>query len=160
MQKGLVNNGRTSVVSKAVSAEQKKELSKKLKYQRDKDRELVTGLFRYFEVPNGVLEFSYKQYREDPVETYQLFDNQYYTLPLGVAKHLNNNIAYPQYEYIKGEDVIGGFNQGYGQTAATGMRVKSKVRRCGFYSSDFLEIEDLETKPTKIIEVDTIMTHG
>jgi hypothetical protein len=111
-------------------------------------------------VPNGVLEFSYKAYREDPVETYQLYDGKVYTLPLGVAKHLNQNIAYPQYEYIKGEDVIGGYNQGYGNTPATGMRIKSKVRRCSFQSLEFLDIDELDVNPQKVVEVDQILTGG
>lgn len=160
MSNALVNTGRTSVPNRVVSNEQKRELAKKLKHQRDKERELVRGVFHYYEVPNGVLEFSYKKFREDPVETYQLFDGQIYSLPLGVAKHLNQNIAYPQYEYIKGEEVIGGYNSGYGSTPAMGMRIKSKVKRCSFQSLEFLDVDELEMNPQRIVEVDQVLMNG
>ena len=39
-----------------------------LKYQRDKDREIVRGIFRYYEVPGGNLAFMYRAYKEDPLK--------------------------------------------------------------------------------------------
>lgn len=157
MSSGLINNGRTSIPTRVVSNEQKKELAKKLKYQRDKDRELVRGVFRYYEVPNGVLEFSYKAYREDPVETYQLYDGQVYTIPLGVARHLNKNVAYPKYEYIKGEpDVASGYNNFSNQ----GLKIRQKEKRCSFQSLEFLDIEDLDINPKQIIEVEQVLMNG
>jgi hypothetical protein len=56
--------------------EKKKKLN--LKYMRDKDRELVKGIFKYYEVPGGVMEFSYKAYKEDQVEKFTLYDGELY----------------------------------------------------------------------------------
>lgn len=157
---GMINSGRISANTTKPTDEAKRELAKKLKKMRDEDRELVRGVFHYYEVPDGVLEFSYKQYAGDAVETYQLFDKKIYTLPLGVAKHLNKNIAYPQYEYIAGEDLIGGYNPGYVKTAPQGMRISKKVRRCSFQSLEYLDISEFENNPQKVFQVDQVLTSG
>jgi hypothetical protein len=47
-----------------------------LRYQRDKDREQVKGIFRFHEVPGGSMSFVYKAYKEDQVERYDLFDGE------------------------------------------------------------------------------------
>jgi hypothetical protein len=114
----------------------KKEV-KSLKWQRDKDREKVQGIFRFFEVAGGSMSFVYKAYKEDPVERYDFIDGQPYSIPFGVAKHLNKNGWYPEYGYIKGEEFIGG----YGGT--NGMRITKKIRRFGFDSLEFMDLEDL-----------------
>src|SRR6267142_4405853 len=72
---------------------------KDLKYQRDKDREPVRGIFRFFEVPGGTLQFSFRKYREDEIETFTLVDGEIYTVPRGVAHHLSNNCWYPEHAY-------------------------------------------------------------
>lgn len=109
-----------------------------LKYMRDKDREMVKGIFRYFEVPGGVMEFSFKKYKGDPVENYTMYDGETYTIPRGVALHLNKNGAYPEYENIKGED------------AKTIARVKKMVHRFAFQSLEFVDLEE----PTPIYSVE------
>jgi len=43
-------------------------LKPSLKYQRDKDREMVRGIFRFHEVPGGLMSCVCKAYREAPVE--------------------------------------------------------------------------------------------
>lgn len=156
---GLIS-GRISHNVNKPTDEAKRELAKKLRRMRDEDREIVRGVFHYYEVPDGVLEFSYKAYPGDQVETYQLFDKKIYSLPKGVAKHLNKNIAYPQYEYIQGEDMIGGYNQGFRGTAPQGMRISKKVRRCSFQSLEFLDESDFDNNPQRIFQVDPVLTSG
>jgi hypothetical protein len=107
------------------------------KYMRDKDREMVKGIFRFHEVPGGTVSFPFKAYKEDSIENYTLTDGQVYSLPLGVARHLNKNCWYPVYDYIKGEN----FQGGYGLN--TGMKVSRKVRRMSFQSLEFVDVEDL-----------------
>jgi hypothetical protein len=102
-----------------------------LKYQRDKDRELVKGIFRYYEVPGGSMAFMYKAYKEDPVEKYDLLDGGVYTLPLGVAKHLNKNGKVPVHKYMVDEN---------GKPVA---RVGEKISRFGFQSLEFVDVEEL-----------------
>lgn len=116
----------------------KKAKKPSLKYQRDKDRELVRGKFIFHEVPGGMMSFVFKAYKEDPVEKFDLVDGEVYTLPLGVAKHLNKNCWYPRYEFIPGER---GVMAGFGPSSI--MRIGQKVRRCSFQSLEFVDIEDL-----------------
>ena len=126
----------------AVAAVEKKP-KQNLKYLRDKDREQVKGIFRYYEVIGGSLSFYFRAYKEDPIERFDLVDGQIYTIPLGVAKHLNRNGWYPVYEYYKGEDV---------QNA---MRIAKKVRRFGFQSLEFVDIDDLD-QPAEISIVEKV----
>lgn len=127
---------------------------KNLKYQRDKDRELVKGIFRFHEVPGGTMQFTYCAYKEDPVENFSLTDGQVYTLPLGVARHLNKNCWYPQYDYMKGEDIVSGYNPRGGYQGSVGMRISKKVRRCSFQSLEFMDADDLTE--SKIVEVTSL----
>ena len=154
-QAGMINTGKKIGGARQPSNEHKRELAKKLEAMRLKDREPVKGVFHYFEVPNGVLEFSYKKYEKDPIETYQLFDNHIYTLPLGVAKHLNTNVAYPEYEYIKGED--GKILQGFNNMAAQGMRVRTKTRRCSFESLELIDMNEFDNAHRKVIEIESVI---
>lgn len=118
-----------------------------IKYQHDKDREPVKGIFRYYEVPMGCLEFNYRAYKEDPIEFFSLIDGQMYTLPLGVAKHLNKSGWYPEYEYYKGDPMM---CHAFGDGSA--VRVSKKVRRYGFQSLEFVDIDDMSEVGTGIAE--------
>ena len=127
----------------ATHSEQKKQTKINHKYNRDKDREMVKGIFRFHEVPGGRMAFPFRAYKEDDVEIFDLIDGQVYTIPLGVARHLNKNCWYPVYDYIKGESGIQG---GYASNvlgANSTMRVTTKVRRCSFQSLEFVDIDDL-----------------
>ena len=121
-----------------VSDEEKIAASKKarMKAQREKDNQMVRGIFRFYEIPGGMMEFVFKKYKGDPVRKYALVDGQVYTLPLMVAKHLNNNCWYPEHEYYKDSDL------------KDVTRVARKINRCGFQSLEFVEIEGLEQKPS------------
>jgi hypothetical protein len=110
-----------------------------LKYQRDKDRELVKGIFRYYEVPGGMMSFMYRAYKEDPVEKYDLVDGGVYTLPLGVAKHLNKNAKVPVHSYQVDEN---------GKPIA---RVGEKISRVGFQSLEFVDVEELANAEPVIV---------
>jgi hypothetical protein len=114
------------------------------KYLRDKHREMVKGIFRYYEVPGGVMEFVFKEFREDQVEKYSLYDGQIYTLPLGVAKHLNKNGWYPVHAFMHDEN--GNASQ----------KINRKVRRVGFQSLEFVDIDDIATNDMGIITVEDV----
>jgi len=105
---------------------------KSLTYQRDKDREKVRGIFRFYEVPGGGMSFCYKAYKGDPVEKYTLVDGEVYSLPLGVAKHLNKNGWYPVHEYMKDD------------TGRPHMMIGKKKRRFGFQSLEFVDVDELQ----------------
>jgi hypothetical protein len=112
------------------------------KWQRDKDREMVKGIFRFFEVPGGTMEFVFKAWKEDQVETHRLQDGHVYTLPLGVAKHLNKNLWYPIHAYAQDGD---------GKPL---MKINQRVRRCAFQSLEFVDIEDLAPAGKEIVTVE------
>lgn len=106
-----------------------------LNMQRDKDREPVRGVFKYHENQGGVLKFSIKLHKEDQVETYELVDGGIYTLPRGVATHLNKNTYYPIYEHSRLAKEASGVPE---------LTVKQKVFRTGFYPLDFVDVGESE----------------
>jgi len=126
-----------------VEATEKKETKKtNLKYQHDKDRETVKGIFRFYECRGATLSFVYKAYKEDDVERYDLTDGQIYSIPRGVACHLNKSGRYPIHEYKMEEN------------GTTSQHIGKKVARYGFQSLEFVDISDIEaTGSDGILEV-------
>lgn len=118
---------------------------KDLKYQRDRDREMVRGIFRFFEVPGGNMSFPFRKYREDQVENYSLNDGEIYTIPRGVAHHLSNNCWYPENAYKQNENGI------------PSMIVSKKKRRCSFEPLDFMDISDLKELNPINLETVTVL---
>ena len=130
--------------STAKSFRETKEPAKKrinLHEMREKDRTPVKGVFKYYEVPNGVLEFCFKKYDQDPVVRYELYDGVVYTLPLGVAKHIKHDMWYPIHEHRVEEN--GRHSQVIGK----------KVSRADFHHLEFVDIDDLSAAPTPQIEI-------
>lgn len=112
-----------------------------LKWMRDRDREMVKGIFRFHEVPGGTMQFSFKAYKEDPVENFTLTDGSVYSIPLGVARHLNNNVKYPLHAYAQdaeGKNVI---------------KVGQMIHRTSFQSLEFVDIEDL-SQPADLVTIE------
>jgi len=111
---------------------------------------LEAGLhkFLFHEVPGGTLSFVFRAYKEDPVEKFSLVDGQIYTLPLGVAKHLNKNCWYPVHHYLLDED------------GKATQRVGQKVRRCSFQSLEFVDIDDLTPEGGADIAAVENVSHG
>lgn len=116
-----------------------------LRYLRDKHREMVRGKFIFHEVPGGTLKFSFREFREDQTESYSLVDGEIYTLPLGVAKHLNKNCWYPVHAYALDD------------SGKPVQRVGQKVRRCSFQSLEFVDIDDLTPVGGEIVTVENVI---
>lgn len=129
MKRNEAENHEAHDATPVSQSQEKKPLN--LKYQRDKDRQMVRGMFNFHECPGGTLSFSIKLYKEDQLETYHLTDQQICSIPLGVAKHLNKNGWYPIHRYAKLE--------GEGHM----MKIGHKVRRFGFTSLEFIDEDDL-----------------
>lgn len=106
--------------------------AKELKFKRDKYREKVKGIFKFHEVPSGQMSLWYREFKEDPMEKFTFKDERVYTIPLGLAKHLNRNCWYPV--HMNQVDENGNPTQLIG----------TKVNRCSFVSLEFMEPEDLE----------------
>ncbi len=64
------------------------------------DNQMVSGIFKNLEAPGGDLRFSYKKYKNDPDRTYHFEDGKKYTVPKGVAKHINNMTNVKQRSYV------------------------------------------------------------
>ncbi len=111
--------------------------------QYERDSRMVRGIFKYYEVPNGVLRFSYKAYPQEQVKNYELFDGQIYSIPYGVAKHLNKNCWYPQMEYT------------FDKHGLPVQSLQRKIRRTSFQSLEFMPDED-EMHDTNILTVKQI----
>lgn len=126
------------------------ENKKKVEAMRAKDKEVVKGIFRFYEMPNGQLEFVHRAYPGDPVEKYTMVDGQIYSVPLGVAKHLNKNGWYPEYKHIQDPD---GKNMQLATGTNRGQYVAKKIRRFGFQGLDFVDMDDF--KPENNISVVT-----
>jgi hypothetical protein len=134
-----IENGPKEIKREAPSKITSEEAKKKLQRLKEIDSQIVKGVFRFHEMPGGTLSFVYKAYKGQNSERYDLTDGQIYSIPLGVAKHLNKNGWYPEYEYIKGEKFIGGYGN-----EQTGMRVARKVHRYGFSGLDFVDTDETE----------------
>jgi hypothetical protein len=126
------------------TTDKKKKVKESLKYQRDKDRQMVKGIFRFYEVPGGSMSFNFRKYKEDPIERYDFRDGEIYTIPLGVAKHLTQNGSYPVHKYMKDSE------------GNVSMRVGQKVNRFGFESLEFMDIDDLPNASSEIVTVDNV----
>lgn len=111
-----------------------------LKQARERDRELVKGVFKYHENRGGVLEFAIRLHKGDKIEKYRLVDGGIYTIPRGIAKHLNANTTYPEYENVRTTSA-----NTFGEIAGLpNLRIKKKVYRTGFYPLDFVDVGDTE----------------
>jgi len=123
--------------------ETKKEVKQKqnVRYLRDKDREIVKGIFKFYEVPGGTMSFVFKKYKEDPLERYDFVDGQIYSIPLGVAKHLNKNGWYPEHAFKMNEE---------GKPAKV---IGQKIHRFGFQSLEFIDVDDLDSDEPMLTEM-------
>lgn len=112
-----------------------------LKHKRDKDRQKVKGKFMFYEVPQGTLSFVFRKYKEDPIERFDLLDGEIYTLPLGVAKHLNTSGWYPIHAHLVDD------------SGRPTMRIGQKVHRYGFQSLEFIDVDEFPTQVSEIVTV-------
>ena len=94
---------------------------------RLRDRRMVKGLFKFHEVQNGRLEFSFRKWKGDPVETFKMDDNTIHEIPFGVATHLANNCTYPVHSFQMDEKNV------------PIMKVQQNVHRTSFQSLEFLD---------------------
>jgi len=130
----------------------KAELAKKLESMRERDHELVTGIFRYIEKPKGKLSFTFGgKYPGDEFKRYDLIDGQRYKLPRMVARHLNQNCYYVEYTRIGGKLGMASGNETF--MAGTGnedtyanMYAQNKIHRTEFRSLEFMD-DDISAGP-------------
>jgi len=153
---------RAQAIKEAPKKITSEDLAKQMRKMRDRDAELVSGIFKNLENPShqggrGAVVFTYKYYPGDENATYELMDGQKYTLPRGVARHLNNNCYYKQYQQLAGSfenntavqqapvDTSGRLN-------TTNYQMAKKVHRYAFHSLEYMD-DDVDMYPTNLVEV-------
>ncbi len=129
------------------------ELAKKLASIKERDHELVTGIFNYKEKPRGKLCFTFQKYADDNNKKYELVDGQRYRIPRMVAKHLNQNCYYVEYTRaggaFAGSDVhLAGTGN---ESTYANMYAVNKLHRTEFRSLEFMD-DDLDA-PSNITEI-------
>jgi len=130
------NAGKVLVGANARSGKRKKANIEQL---RKKDAQIVKGRFNNLEIPGGTLRFVYRKYEGDPVIKYELKDGEIYSIPVGVARHLNNDVGRYEHSDLLGAD---------GKSSTT---IRRRIRRCSFENLEFMDIEDIGA--TQIEEV-------
>lgn len=157
MKRTIVGNFGDSP-KKKMSREQ---VAKEIKRMRDRDREMVTGIFKNNETPAGkyagVVKFSYKMYPGDPIEVYEIEDGERVTIPRGVARHLANNCFYYEHKPLDpNSNVMMGIQTSSDRSydRYSQYNTARKVHRYSFHSLDFMD-EDLsrDVAQSDIIEV-------
>jgi hypothetical protein len=66
---------------------EREELVKKMRKEDDKIRK---GLFEFLDAQGGWLDFSYRKYPGEPIQTIRITHGEICDLPMGLIKHLNN----------------------------------------------------------------------
>ncbi len=66
---------------------------------READAQMVTGIFHNYETPGSGATVCYKKYPGEAVFKQAFQDGEKYTIPMGVAKHINS-CHYPVHKYI------------------------------------------------------------
>jgi hypothetical protein len=98
-------------------------------------------MFKFYEVPGGNMSFSCRFWPGDPVRDFTFQDGEVYEIPIGVARHLNNNGWYPTYKWANDSDGI------------PRQVISQKERRFGFSSLEFADIGDVPDKGKQLITV-------
>lgn len=132
----------------------KEEAARKIAKMHERDSEMVSGIFKNLEAPSkdggsGLVAFSFRMYPQDPIEVYELRDGERYTLPRGVARHLNNGCYTLEYQQI--DRSIQGAISADGRKTSD-MNVSKKVHRFAFLSLEYSD-DDIDMYPTDLVEV-------
>jgi len=87
-----------------LNAEGKKKASERVEKAMKEDAKLVKGVFKNLESEGGDVTFSFRQYLGEPIRVYTFVDGETYEIPLGVAKHINNQCRYKKSKHLVDKD--------------------------------------------------------
>jgi hypothetical protein len=155
----VIKAGRSAQEAPKKLKTSKEEFAKQVAKLRDRDSEIVTGIFKNLENPasggsRGSVVFSYKAYPGDDNVVYELCDGERYSLPRGVARHLNNNCYYREYQHLPGEFGTSGIRAAApdGRLQTQSLQMSRKVHRYAFNSLEYMD-DDTEMRPSGLTEV-------
>lgn len=151
---GLLSTDYASGFRRTTPKLSKDEVSRKIAQLRERDEELVTGIFKFNEMAGGTLDFGFHKWPGDKFEIYSLTDGEKYTIPRMVAHHLNNNCYYREYKHLSGETGDTGIRAAYNDGKMKGERMQAhrKIHRTSFTSLDFMD-DDIDMKQSDLVEV-------
>lgn len=153
-------NARMHESRKKATAAEKEALKKNIAKMRERDSELVTGVFQNLENPatngsKGAVCFGLKLYPGDEYTFYELWDGERYSLPRGVARHLNVNCFYREYQQLPGEFGKAGIREGVasdGRMKTQNYQMSRKIHRYAFRSLEYMD-DDVDMVPSNLTEV-------
>lgn len=93
------NLSKANILAADYKALAKKEVHPKIKAMREEESRMVTGVFRCMEPVGGSVSLSYRKYPGEPIRNYTFEDGMTYTIPLGLARHLNSECAWPVHKH-------------------------------------------------------------
>ncbi len=138
------------------SDKEKKDFEKEIERRRERDSELVVGIFENKEAPGQSVDFCIKTYPGDPIMQWTFMDGERYSIPRGVARHINTNCYTSKYEQLKGLDLS---NRQTVQNAPSDPRTKmpawvvqKKIHRFSFKSLEFMD-DEADIMPSKLVSV-------
>jgi|HubBroStandDraft_3_1064219.scaffolds.fasta_scaffold154182_2 hypothetical protein len=139
-----------------VSTAPKAKAKPNINFLREDHEKPVRGIFKFHEVPGGVMEFVFKEFKGQKIEKYTLADGEIYTIPKGVAIHLNKNGWFPLYNFVQGDGSVqtGMAVQGFSNNSV--QKVTKKERRFSFNSLEFMDIDDMPDASSKIITIESV----
>jgi len=144
---------------KNVSKVTKEELTRQMQKRRERDEELVTGMFQNKEMPGArhvPVRFVYKMYQNQTPEVYELYDGECYSLPRGVVRHINTNCYVKEYLDVNGAPHLQKaiLPEGRGiMRAKEDMQMSRKQHRFAFSPLDYMEDEFDVYPAASLIEV-------
>jgi hypothetical protein len=115
----LTNKGTSTGNIKRVTKEE-------LEKMRKEANRMVKGIFRCHEPRGGSVQLVWREFKGDPIRRWTLVDGHEYELPIGLARHLNNNCNYAVHQHILGSD---------GKAAVD--KVGKKISRMNFESIEY-----------------------
>ena len=110
----------------------RKPTEKEMKWEADRDMEMVSGVFKYHENPGDTMKFWFRAHAGQEIEKYELKDGEVCKIPLAVARHLNKNCWYSVDQHVIDK-----------QTGLPSIEVGKKIRRCSFYPFGYVDLDDL-----------------
>ena len=93
----LTNKGSVGGTVKRATKEEIEKLRKEA-------NRMVKGIFRCHEPRGGSVQLVWREFKGDPIRRWTLVDGHEYELPIGLARHLNNNCSYAVHQHILGAD--------------------------------------------------------
>jgi hypothetical protein len=130
------------------------DVAKNIPNWQARDSELVTGIFKNHEAPGQSVTFNYKAYPGEDYREWHFQDGEKYTIPRGVARHLNTSCYYLEHKHLPDQTGQYGIRQaldGRAPANAT-MTISTKKYRYAFNSIDFGD-DDLELVQSDLAQV-------